>query len=140
MRDYFWAFGTAVSWAVVPNLAKLGVSTGDFPPITGAFVAMAISLPLSYLLLVQMGKIKDLRELDRRSIVYLLLGGLASALGTFCYYWALSIEWVSLVSVLSATFPLFTVALAFVIFRIEKISWYVIGGVLLTTFGVFLLT
>lgn len=74
-----------------------------------------------------------------RGVAYGLANGLITAVGTWCFFAALSQTSASLVSPVVAAYPLVTVALAIVILR-ERISWRQVAGGLCAVAGLVLLS
>ena len=68
------------------------------------------------------------QQLDRRSLLFLVLSGLATGLSWLCYYRALQLGPASRVAPLDKLSVAFSVALA-VIFLKEPLHWSTLGGV-----------
>ena len=67
---------------------------------------------------------------DRGGVIYGILCGVATGLGTLGYYAALQEQNVSLVTPVTGLFPVLTVVLAFVVLH-ERLNKVQIGGMLL---------
>jgi uncharacterized membrane protein len=93
-------------------------------------------LPVALAMLLQMrGK------LDRNAggIVYGLLSGVATGVGTLGYYAALRDQNASVVTPVTGLFPVLTVVLAFVVLR-ERLNKVQIGGMLLALASIVVLS
>lgn len=139
MKDYAPAWGCSLAWALVPSLAKLGMSQG-FPPIAGALVAIAVNLLALSFIVRLVGKRKSLKVLDRRSLLFVVLCGVVTGLAGLTYFTALNSGSVSLViAITSGGQPIASLLLAFVFLRRkEKLGWAAALGTLLVVAGLYL--
>ncbi|MCG0276322.1 MAG: GRP family sugar transporter [Thermosediminibacteraceae bacterium] len=136
MKSYIFALLTAVFWGAAPILGKMGLA--KLPP----FLALSLrSFTISAVLLVVgllSGSFKNL-HIDARSFLFIAGEGLmASLLGQLAYYYALKYSEASKVVPISSSFPLVTVALAF-LFLHESMTLKKIFGTLLVILGIILI-
>jgi uncharacterized membrane protein len=93
-------------------------------------------LPVALAMLLQMrGKL----DRDRGGVVYGLLCGIATGLGTLGYFAALREQNASVVTPLTGVFPVLTVVLAFVVLR-ERLNKVQMGGMLLALAAIVILS
>lgn len=85
----FWAVLSAVFAAATALLAKAGVQEID--PDAATFIrTMVVAIALGALLLA-VGKLPTLAQIDGRSAVFLVLSGLATGASWLCYFRAMKI-------------------------------------------------
>lgn len=77
-------------------------------------------------------------HLDRRSLLFLILSGLATGMSWLCYYRALQLGPASRVAPLDKLSVVFSVVLA-LIFLKEPFTWHLVGGVICMVLGSLLL-
>lgn len=126
-------------WGVTPVVEKTGFSQAETDP----FIALTIrSLAIFFgllVLIVGMGKTQALIETNPRVIFFFTLSGLlAGLLGTWTYLTALKMGDASRVVPITATYPLVTAFLSFLILK-EDFSLSRILGTILIVMGVWLL-
>ena len=107
MNAFSWAVAAAVIWGVVPLLEKSGLARAH--PLAGLFyrcVGVLIGIVILSLFMV---KPQDIKAVDMKSAVYLVLGGfLASFVAQICFYNALKLGEVSRVVPISGSYPFLT--------------------------------
>ncbi|MGB8258987.1 MAG: EamA family transporter [Terracidiphilus sp.] len=130
MNWIFWALLSAVFAAATALLAKVGVAHVD------SNLAMALRttvvLVFAWGIALALGKHGEIRELDRRTILFLALSGLATGLSWICYFRALQLGPASRVAPLDKlSVPLVIVA-AWLVLGEKLTPATVAGGVLIT--------
>ena len=85
----FWALFSAVFAALTAILAKVGV-TGIHSDVA-TFVRTAVILALTGAIVVGAGQAGELARIPGRSVVFLVLSGLATGASGLCYFRALSL-------------------------------------------------
>lgn len=132
----FWALLSAGFAALTALLAKVGVHGVNSDYAT--FVRTVVILIFISGLLAATGQFQSLSELSRRSLLFLVLSGLATGLSWLCYFRALKLGPVSQVAPIDKL-SLLLVAVLGVLFLGEKLqprNWL---GVVLMAAGALLL-
>jgi len=134
MNAYSWAILTACIWGFVPILEKIGLSNAN--PIAGVFYRclgiFAGFICFGFFLF----KPEDLRAVDLRSILFLVLAGfLASFLAQLTFYQGLNLGEASKIVLISASYPLITSILGILILK-ENFTLVKGLGVLAVIFGI----
>jgi uncharacterized membrane protein len=128
---------SAACFGVVQVIRKLGLFHSG--ALFGAATNMTAAAVASTAFVLATGNLEALR-CDRRSLLYFVAGGLAENTGVVLLLVALGLGEVSVVIPLSATAPLFVLALAFLFpSGVEKLGWRLVVGAMLVVGGVFLL-
>ena len=137
MNAFIWAILAAVIWGAVPLLEKLGLTKSQ--PLAGLFYRCLGVLIGLLLLGLFMLKPQEIKAVDSRSIIFLILGGfLASFVAQICFYNSLKIGEVSRVVPVAGAYPLITFILG-VLFLGESINPVKTAGVLLIIIGIWAL-
>lgn len=132
MGWFFWAMLAAVAAAVTAILAKIGVS--GVPSTTATAVRTVVVLVSAWALVFALGEHRALPHIPRRSVLFLVLSGFATAVSWLAYFRALQVapaSWVAPIDKLSL--PL-TIVFAALLLR-EPINWQMAVGVTLMTVG-----
>ena len=132
MGWFFWAMLAAVAAAVTAILANIGVS--GVPSTTATAVRTVVVLVSAWALVFALGEHKPLPHIPRRSVLFLVLSGFATAVSWLAYFRALQVapaSWVAPIDKLSL--PL-TLVFAAVLLR-EPVNWQMAVGVTLMTVG-----
>lgn len=82
-----WALLSAVFAAATALLAKVGVAHVDSNLATA--VRTSVVVVFAWGIALALGKHSELRQLDRRTLLFLVLSGLATGLSWLCYFRAL---------------------------------------------------
>jgi transporter family protein len=127
-----WALLSAVFAAATALLAKVGVAHVD------SNLAMALRttvvLVFAWGIAIALGKHGEIRELDRRTVLFLTLSGLATGLSWLCYFLALQLGPASRVAPLDKLSVPLVMILAWLLLG-EKMTTSVLAGGLLITAG-----
>lgn len=128
----------AACFGAVQVIRKLGLSpTG---PVFDAAINTTAGLIAATSFVLATGNWRSLR-CDRRSLLYLIGGGIAENTGVFLLIVALGFGEVSVVTPLMGTAPLFVLALTALIPGARRpMGWRVVTGSVLVVLGVFVLT
>ena len=125
-----WALLSAVFAAATALLAKVGVAHVDsnLPMAlrTSVVVVFAWSIALA------LGKHGELRSLDRRTLMFLALSGLATGLSWICYFRALQLGPASRVAPLDKLSVPLVMVFAWLLMGEKMNATAVVGGVLIT--------
>ena len=127
-----YALGSAVFAGLTAVFAKVGVVglPSNAATLIRTIVIMFFLIPL---VIIRREWINPL-TLNTRSLIFLVLSGIATGLSWICYFRALQIGPASVVAPVDKLSLLFAVVLA-VVFLGERLSLYQWGGVILMSFG-----
>jgi transporter family protein len=127
-----WAVLAAVAAAATTVLAKIGIAS--VPATTATAVRTGIVLIAAWALVFAVGEQKQLSQISRRSLLFLVLSGVATGVSWLAYFRALQLAPASLVSPIDKLSLPLTVVLAAIWLR-EPINWQMAFGVVLMTAG-----
>ncbi|MCI8286210.1 MAG: EamA family transporter [Lachnospiraceae bacterium] len=136
-RWQLYAVLSAVFAALTSVLAKIGI-TGVESNL-GTAIRTIVVLVMSWLIVFIKGKQIQLKQIDKKEIIFISLSGLATGASWLCYYYAIQNGIVSLVVPVDKLSILITVAFSYVVFR-EKLSRKAFLGLLLMTAGTLIMT
>ena len=135
MPWFAYALISAFAAAATAILAKIGVEA--VPSTLATAIRTVVVMAFAWTLVLGLGQQHALASISRRSLVFLVLSGLATGVSWLAYFRALQLApaaWVAPIDKLSL--PL-TVLLAVVWLR-EPVSWQVVAGVALMVAGALL--
>ena len=136
MRLFIFLFLTTIFWGVAAIFDKLAL--GKTSPLAGMMVRQFILTGILLAVGLGSGRLASLGALDGRSIVLFGLSGICGgAAGLWTYYHALRLGGASLVVPITATYPLITVLLSWLILQ-EGLTFSRIVGTGLIVLGVWL--
>jgi transporter family protein len=127
-----WALLSAFFAAATALLAKVGVAHVDSNLATA--VRTTVVLIFAWTIAIGLGKHDELRHLDRRTVLFLTLSGLATGLSWLCYFRALQLGPASRVAPLDKLSVPLVMLFAWLLLG-EKLSGAAITGGLLITAG-----
>lgn len=131
-----YAVGSALFAGLTAILAKLGISKTDSTVATA--IRTVVVVLFAWLIVFLTGAQSGLAHLSGRTLVYLVLSGLATGASWLCYFRALQTGPVSQVAAIDKTSTVITILLAFVLLH-ESASLTSIFGVILIALGTFLM-
>src|SRR5215475_12887851 len=127
-----WAVLSAVFAAATALLAKVGVAHVD--PNLATAIRTTVVLVFAWAIALALGKHGDMRLLDRRAILYLVLSGIATGSSWLCYFRALQLGPASRVAPLDKLSVPLVMLFAWLLLG-EKLNAAAIAGGLLITAG-----
>ena len=127
-----WALLSAVFAAATALLAKLGVAHVDSNLATA--VRTTVVVVFAWGIAIALGKHGEIRDLDRRTVLFLTLSGLATGLSWLCYFRALQLGPASRVAPLDKLSVPLVMIFAWLLLG-EKLNPAAIFGGLLITAG-----
>jgi len=137
MKGIFWALVTAVFWGIAPLFEKTGLERVE--PMVVVLIRCILLITVLTSVLSWQGKLQTLLQVDTYSLIFILLGGLFSAvLAQVTYFYALKHGQASQIIPLVCVYPLITVLLS-VLFLGEKFTFDKIVGTCLVILGIFFL-
>ena len=131
-----FAVGSAVFAALTSILAKIGIEGIDSNLATA--VRTAVVLAMAWGIVFLTGAQSGLKDISRRSMLFLVLSGLATGLSWLCYYRAIQIGPVSKVAPIDKFSVVLTIVLAFAVLH-EKADLKTIAGGALIAAGTLVL-
>ena len=127
-----WALLSAVFAAATALLAKVGVAHVDSNLATA--LRTSVVVVFAWGIALALGKHGELRSLDRRTLLFLALSGLATGLSWICYFRALQLGPASRVAPLDKLSVPLVMLFAWLLLG-EKLNAAAIAGGLLITAG-----
>jgi len=118
-------------------LAKLGIKKTDSDIAT--FVRTFVVLLFSFIMVLIVGSVGSIIQIETRSLIFLVLSGLATGASWICYFKALSMADVNKVVPIDKSSTILTVVLAIIIFNETNNLYIKIIGTILIGVGIFLM-
>lgn len=131
-----YAIASAVFAALTAILAKIGISGVESN--LGTAIRTGVVLVMAWLIVLSKGKLGQVREIDRRELLYISLSGLATGVSWLYYYYAIQNGVVSVVIPIDKLSILVTVVFSYVVFK-EKLSRKAVVGLTLMVLGTLLM-
>jgi transporter family protein len=131
-----YAIASAVFAAATAILAKLGVA--GIPSNLATAIRTAVVLAFAWGIVLARGEHRALPDIGRRSLLFLLLSGVATGASWLAYFRALQLGPASRVAPVDKLSLALTVLLAWSVLG-EPMTWRVAGGALLMLAGAFLM-
>lgn len=135
---FFLAVLSALIWGMAPIFEKVGLNS-KIDPYLGVVVR---TLPIAFIGLtglIFMGRIDSLFQVDTKSAVFVIIGGLiAGFIGQIVFYTALKSGEASVVVPVAATYPLVALVIS-ILFLGEAVTWQKVTGIGLVVAGVVML-
>ena len=132
----FYAFAGAVFAALTSILAKIGIY--GISSDLGSSIRTIIVLVMAWIIVFINKDYKQLRSLDVKNSIYIVLSGIATGASWLCYYRALSMGPASHVAPIDKLSIVFTCFLSWLFFG-EKLSLKSFSGLILIVTGTLLL-
>lgn len=125
-----WALLSAAFAAATALLARVGVEHVDSNLATALRTTVVVIF--AWAVAIALGKHGEIRNLDRRTVLFLTLSGLATGLSWLCYFRALQLGPVSRVAPLDKLSVPLVILFAWVLLGEKLNAAAVIGGLLIT--------
>ena len=135
MHWLFYAALSAVAAAATAVLAKLGVE--NVPSSLATAVRTVVVVVLAWAIVLALGEHRALTTISRRSLLFLALSGIGTAVSWLAYFRALQLGPASHVAPIDKLSLPLTIVLAVAILG-EPLSWRLAIGVALMTAGALL--
>lgn len=132
----FYAFLSAIFAALTTILGKIGIQ--DIESNLGTAIRTIIVLIMAWGIVLSQKKHFLLKDIDKKSWVFIILSGLATGLSWLCYYRALQEGKASLVAPIDKLSIVFTIAFSRIFLK-ERLTKKAFIGLLLIIFGTMLL-
>lgn len=131
-----YAVLSAVFAALTSILAKAGISNVESN--LGTAIRTSVVLIMAWMIVFARGKQKEVKQLDKKELVFISLSGLATGASWLCYYYAIGHGLVSVVVPIDKLSILITVLFSYIVFG-EKLSQKAMTGLLMMTVGTLLM-
>ena len=131
-----YAFGSAIFAGLTSILAKCGIRKTDSTVATA--IRTIVVLAFSWLMVFVVGSQGQLSSIQGKTLLFLILSGLATGASWLCYFKALQIGDINKVVPIDKSSTVLTILLAF-IFLHEEISLPKAIGVVLIAVGTFMM-
>lgn len=125
-----WALLSAVFAAATALLAKVGVAHVDSNLATA--IRTTVVVVFAWAIALALGKHGEIRDLDRRTVLFLTLSGLATGLSWICYFRALQLGPASRVAPLDKLSVPLVMLFAWFVLGEKLTGLAVLGGLLIT--------
>ncbi len=125
-----WALLSAVFAAATALLAKVGVAHIDSNLATA--VRTSVVVVFTWGIALALGKHGEIRSLDRRSVLFLTLSGIATGLSWLCYFRALQMGPASRVAPLDKMSVPLVMVFAWLLLGEKLSAMEIFGGALIT--------
>jgi bacterial/archaeal transporter family protein len=125
-----WAILAAFFAAATALCAKVGVAHVDSNLATA--LRTSVVVVFTWGVALALGKPGEIRSLDRRTVLFLTLSGIATGLSWLCYFRALQLGPVSRVAPLDKLSVPLVMLLAWVLMGEKLSGWELLGGLLIT--------
>ena len=135
MQWLLYAFLSAGASAVTAILAKLGVE--GVPSTLATAIRTVIVVVFAWMMVFALNEHRAIPAISKRSLVFLMLSGIATGAAWFAYFRALQLGPASRVAPIDKLSLPLTILLASVWLR-EPLSWRVVAGVVVMTLGALL--
>lgn len=138
-HNFFWllyAFGSAVFASLTAILGKLGIEGVESN--LGTAIRTAVVLVMAWMMVFITGKQGTVKDIDKRSWLFLILSGIATGSSWLCYYRALQTGPASVVVPIDKLSILVTILFSYLVFHetLSKRAWL---GLLMIVAGTLLL-
>lgn len=125
-----FAIFSAIFAALTAILSKIGISAVNSNLATA--IRTTVVLLMAWLMVFMVGAQTGITQISRKSLIFLILSGLATGASWLCYYKALQLGAASKVVAIDKFSVVITLILAFIILREQINIKSVIGAVLIT--------
>jgi len=137
-RTWFpYAVGSAVFASLTSIFAKVGISGVESN--LGTAIRTGVVLVMAWGIVFVRGKQGELRNIDRKELLFIMLSGLATGGSWLCYYYAIQNGIVSVVVPIDKMSILVTVSFSYIVFR-ERLSLKASIGLLFMVCGTLAMT
>lgn len=139
-NDGNWKFYAALSAlfaALTSILAKIGID--GMESSLGTAIRTGVVLIMSWIIVMMKGKQTQIKQVDRKELVFICLSGIATGGSWLCYYYAIQNGIVSIVVPIDKLSIVVSVAFSYLVFG-ERLSKKAFAGLLLMVFGTLMMS
>ena len=127
---YFYAFLSAIFAALTSILAKIGIS--DINSNLATAIRTTVVLVFSWMMVFVVGGQHDLGSISKKTLIFLVLSGLATGISWLAFYKALQMTEASKVVSIDKLSVVFTIIFAFIILGETASKKAIIGAILIS--------
>lgn len=127
---YFYAFLSAIFAALTSILAKIGIS--DINSNLATAIRTTVVLVFSWIMVFVVGGQHDIGSISKKTLIFLILSGLATGISWLAFYKALQMTEASKVVPIDKLSVVFTIIFAFIILGEAARKKAIIGAILIT--------
>lgn len=131
-----YAAGSALFAGLTAILAKAGIKKTDSDAATA--IRTIIVLIFSWIMVFVTGTQNSIANVSAKTLLFLILSGMATGASWLCYFRALQLGEVNKVTPIDKSSTVLTIILSLIIFH-EGISWIKAGAILLIAAGTYLM-
>lgn len=131
-RWLVFALLSALFAALTAILAKVGIANVESNLATA--IRTGVVLVMAWLLVFKLGRQREIKNIQRKSWLFIVLSGFATGLSWLCYYQALQLGPASIVVPIDKLSIVVTVAFAWIVFK-ERLSKKALAGLVLIVAG-----
>lgn len=127
---YFYAFLSAIFAALTSILAKIGIS--DINSNLATAIRTTVVLVFSWIMVFVVGGQHDIGSISKKTLIFLILSGLATGISWLAFYKALQMTDASKVVPIDKLSVVFTIIFAFIILGETASKKAIIGAILIS--------
>ena len=127
----------AILAALTSILAKIGIENVN--PNVATFIRTIVIIVFAWGIVIFQGTQKEIKNISKKSMLFLILSGAATGLSWLCYFAAIAIGKVSVVAPIDKFSVVITMLLGFIILKEKPTKNTVLGGIFITVGTVFLI-
>ena len=132
-----YAFLSAIFASLTSILARFGIN--DIDSNLGTFIRTIIVLIISWIIIFNGRKQKEIHKVNRREFLFICLSGVATGCSWLCYYYAIKHGIVSVVIPIDKLSILVSILFSFIVFK-ERLTKKSLLGLSLIIVGTFVMT
>lgn len=129
---FIYAVLSAIFAALTSVLAKIGISGVESN--LGTAIRTCVVLIMAWIIVISRGKLREVRIVDKKEMLFIALSGMATGASWLCYYYAVQKGALSVVVPIDKLSILFTVIFSRIVFK-EKLSKKAALGLILMISG-----
>ena len=133
----FYAVLSALFAALTSILAKIGID--GIESNLGTAIRTGVVFVMAWIIVIAKRKQMQIRQIDKKELVYISLSGVATGGSWLCYYYAIQNGIVSIVVPVDKLSIVISVVFSYIVFR-EKLSKKAFVGLLLMVFGTLIMS
>ena len=133
----FYAVLSALFAALTSILAKIGID--GIESNLGRAIRTVVVFVMAWIIVIAKRKQMQIRQIDKKELVYISLSGVATGGSWLCYYYAIQNGIVSIVVPVDKLSIVISVVFSYIVFR-EKLSKKAFVGLLLMVFGTLMMS
>lgn len=138
-RGWVWlvyAFLSAIFASLTAILGKIGIS--DVESSLGTAIRTGVVLVMAWVVVFVTGKKKEIRQIPKKEMLFIILSGVATGASWLCYYRALQDGPASIVVAVDKLSIVVTILFSYIVFR-ERLSVKLAAGLLFIVTGTMLM-